>query len=1091
MSWRTPAQLKDVLVEHIARDIKELQKLQSTVEPPSAALPGSSPPVYSLCDHLDHVLMHGLRDYRPGYWPFVRNFSHKDIIRSISDLTQVNTDVGRGRAWLFTALNEQVLGSYLRLFLENQRTVSDYYYKEAFLHDTERLLLLDTLVSGLDFVIFNLTLNEGYLDYAASRPSAQLGKPFELPTVEPSFISKLASHSETNPVPIPAATRVKAQEELSVSFAEGNKGRASGKEAWQTQSLGQPSGPERLPREPMPLPPMLPTISEIKSNAPKVERGEEEDDDDLVVRQRKSKTKRKKKKSKSKSQRDGDQGSPPEGNSQRGGDQGSPPEGKEQALDWKEAGSALSSKPSPDAGSPPTFQKATNPDLQKPPVKSSSPNLQQTSATTSLPQTTFPPPLQTTLLPPQTTLPSPPQTTLPPLQTTLLPPSASSTLQQRTSSSPKIPKLHDVGGMPKAQKPASTNPFDDDDDDTSTPDPSASSTSYSSSLPSVSASVNRPVQPISSGIRPEQPVGLGSKPVQAVGSSTRPEQPVGLGSKQVQAVGSKPVQTIDQSFSSKPVDQASSATKPVQPVDRSSVGTRPWTVALGIHCQGGGEDLHQSEFRKKSPHIFEYFGSEGAGNHSGRGSTTSSPVVTAEPVVKATASRGYDNLVITEADKHAADIRVDSNTKLVLSLDVLFTTEEEAHQERLVQVNTPYSVGLYRIAYVLVTNIAVYILRKDGTDGHYSREVGIQYKDFEHIVVGLDWQSLVLVYTSKLRTQEKYVLLTGSEAVSRSITESIQLAVKECPDYTGSVALNKEDEMRVEAIEKELIKLGSRTSMDIVKYSLVNWEQLKGDAPKIAMTSSSPKMGCLQYKTPSMIFSSVLPGHQWKTGYFKLRNTHLCSYNNEQDDVIRGDWELKGKSITRAAHVDNKPYAISIMAGGESVLVLAASSEEDYALWMSALCEAAIGQERDSRSSQHRTCVPCALLLTTNQIHVLQEDWSNETVKLVTSCEITDVCEISTDSGLPFYCTIKYVHSEITRQDTVQGVWLVCFCSEYELGKFVAAVTSIWETEMQIDLSLSNVEDSQIRDRAHKAVELMLSSKWRSDSVTRGRAEHI
>ena len=80
---------------------------------------------------------------------------------------------------------------------------------------------------------------------------------------------------------------------------------------------------------------------------------------------------------------------------------------------------------------------------------------------------------------------------------------------------------------------------------------------------------------------------------------------------------------------------------------------------------------------------------------------------------------------------------------------------------------------------------------------------------------------------------------------------------------------------------------------------------------------------------------------------------------------------------------------------------------------------------QDSRSSQHRTCVPCALLLTTNQvvpfclmgvvslllghshqIHVLQEDWSNETVKLVTSCEITDVCEISTDSGLPFYCTI-------------------------------------------------------------------------------------
>ena len=37
-----------------------------------------------------------------------------------------------------------------------------------------------------------------------------------------------------------------------------------------------------------------------------------------------------------------------------------------------------------------------------------------------------------------------------------------------------------------------------------------------------------------------------------------------------------------------------------------------------------------------------------------------------------------------------------------------------------------------------------------------------------------------------------------------------------------------------------------------------------------------------------------------------------------------------------------------IMSGGENVLVLTASSEEEFALWMSALCEAATGQERVS-----------------------------------------------------------------------------------------------------------------------------------------------
>ena len=93
----------------------------------------------------------------------MRNFTRKDAIKSVGDLTQVTTDVGRGvcvcvcvcvcvgiwmgamegnhmycdvtlscmlgRAWLFMALNEQVIGSYLRLFLENQPTVGDYYYR--------------------------------------------------------------------------------------------------------------------------------------------------------------------------------------------------------------------------------------------------------------------------------------------------------------------------------------------------------------------------------------------------------------------------------------------------------------------------------------------------------------------------------------------------------------------------------------------------------------------------------------------------------------------------------------------------------------------------------------------------------------------------------------------------------------------------------------------------------------------------------------------------------------------------------------------------------------------------------------------------
>lgn len=71
----------------------------------------------------------------------------------------------------------------------------------------------------------------------------------------------------------------------------------------------------------------------------------------------------------------------------------------------------------------------------------------------------------------------------------------------------------------------------------------------------------------------------------------------------------------------------------------------------------------------------------------------------------------------------------------------------------------------------------------------------------------------------------------------------------------------------------------------------------------------------------------------------------------------------------------------------------------------------------------------------------------------------------------------------------MQGVWLVCFNSEYELGKFEKTLGTKWRESFQINLSFSEVKDSRIRRRAHKAVELMQGSRYRSDSVTRGRTE--
>jgi len=83
---------------------------------------------------------------------------------------------------------------------------------------------------------------------------------------------------------------------------------------------------------------------------------------------------------------------------------------------------------------------------------------------------------------------------------------------------------------------------------------------------------------------------------------------------------------------------------------------------------------------------------------------------------------------------------------------------------------------------------------------------------------GLGWQSLVFVYSSGGGGSEekKHILLTGSEAVSRSVIESIRKAANTASNYTHSIALTKNNEEKVEAIESELIKLGSEVRSRLV-----------------------------------------------------------------------------------------------------------------------------------------------------------------------------------------------------------------------------------------------------------------------------------
>ncbi|XP_020637727.2 pleckstrin homology domain-containing family M member 2 isoform X2 [Pogona vitticeps] len=165
-----PGQVKDRILENISLSVKKLQSYFAACEDETPAIRNHDTVLQRLCEHLDHALLYGLQDLSSGYWVLVVHFTRREAIEQIEVLEHVSTNLGRSRAWLYLALNENSLESYLRLFQENLSLLHKYYVKNALVCSHDHLTLFLTLVSGLEFIRFDLDLDAPYLDLAPYMP---------------------------------------------------------------------------------------------------------------------------------------------------------------------------------------------------------------------------------------------------------------------------------------------------------------------------------------------------------------------------------------------------------------------------------------------------------------------------------------------------------------------------------------------------------------------------------------------------------------------------------------------------------------------------------------------------------------------------------------------------------------------------------------------------------------------------------------------------------------------------------------------------------------------------------------------------------
>lgn len=175
--------------------------------------------VRNLISKLELVFQHGLRSVRSsiglvvlknvkdlvsgsssdsgGMWRVVRTVLNKHELERFSKLQNIMNDLGRGRAWLRCALNEQSLEKYLNMLLGDEMRVREFYEDWAFLRDQERSSLLLSLISSLCSIKFALKIDAPDMN---GEETASLGTLTSfLPTsLKPSLEAAPVDHSLQN-----------------------------------------------------------------------------------------------------------------------------------------------------------------------------------------------------------------------------------------------------------------------------------------------------------------------------------------------------------------------------------------------------------------------------------------------------------------------------------------------------------------------------------------------------------------------------------------------------------------------------------------------------------------------------------------------------------------------------------------------------------------------------------------------------------------------------------------------------------------------------------------------------------------------------
>ncbi|XP_046551649.1 sorting nexin-29-like isoform X2 [Haliotis rubra] len=105
-------------------------------------------------------------DPEPAFWQYAKDVLTKHELQRLANLKTINSDAGRGRAWLRASFNEHSLERYMHMLIDSDDLLSQFYEEWAFLRDQERSSMLPMMSAGLGSILFAITIDRPELNRA-------------------------------------------------------------------------------------------------------------------------------------------------------------------------------------------------------------------------------------------------------------------------------------------------------------------------------------------------------------------------------------------------------------------------------------------------------------------------------------------------------------------------------------------------------------------------------------------------------------------------------------------------------------------------------------------------------------------------------------------------------------------------------------------------------------------------------------------------------------------------------------------------------------------------------------------------------------